>query len=805
MSFTATHYGANAERLVRLLRQRTDLDSPPLRNLSDLEYRLTRNPGFPSGLAQIDVVEWTVLQASLLAPPGASFVDLAQLIGTPVFADDVATAASRLEDLGLAVVVNGSVQTDPMLRPFVAYPGALGPPLRELVSALSVASLRAVLLRYGTVGPVGPKHVLVDQLCAVLQDDDQLTKAYEALPERAHALLASMTSQMPVVQVDDPWWQLTEKPATPSGHLRAWGLALPTQQYRIALPREISLRRRGGRYFTLPRRPDPATHAAGASVPDPGGTSREAVGVVARMMGDCERLLAAIGAEPVQALQTGGIGTSQLKRLGKLLGMEATRIADLLDVLAIVGLVSSVEPPTRGRSKPAPPTYGAIEGYRLWSEIGLARRWCDVVQSWYFSRLFLGLGGRAEGDRSPEPALKWTLGEPVMAVRAGMIDMLAGGFPTASPAAVIEWCAWHRPLAGSGEYDTGSLMVRETGFLQLLGVLVGERSFPVAIDVLQRISDHTFSPLTVSDDDETLVAVSAWLNDTSSVVKVQGDMTIVVTGQPSAALSTELALIADVVSHGAATVYRLTESSLHRAFESGWTAAQVIDLLGEHAAAPVPSSVGTLVEDAERRFGRVQVAKASSVVVVADAIAAAELASSRSPKVRALRLMRVAPTVFVSDTAHAKVLVALKDAGIAASAMVDSGGGQSAVGEGPSGSSGTWQPASRMYQFHRQIGPGRRAPAEAAEAILRPAPSPSPSPIRIKPPSASTEEDDDMPGVGDSVQVLHFAGKKPRVDFGTVITVSEYELVLLRPNGTQLTLDRDDVLSWAYDDDLFDD
>lgn len=809
MSFTATHYGFDADRLVRLLRQRPELDSPPIRGLGDLEYRLTRAPGFRASLAQVDVVEWTVLQASMVCPPNATFVDLAQIIGTPIFADDVAAAAYRLESLGLAVVENGSIQTDPLLRPYVGHPAALGPSLRELVPALSVAALRAVLARYGVPIPLGPKQVLVEELCSVLRDDGQLAKAYDALPERAHGLLASMTHQMPVVQVDDPWWQPTETPATPSGHLRAWGLALPTQQYRIALPREISLSRRGGRFFALPRRPDPTVPVDGASMADPNGGGREAVGIVARLFSDCERLLATVASEPVQALQTGGIGTSQLKRLGKLLGIEATRIADLLDVLAIVGLVSIVETPTRGRSKPPPVVYGAVENHRQWGESDLARRWCDVVQSWYFSRLFLGLGGRAEGDRSPEPSLKWTLAEPVIAVRACMVDMLGAGFTTASPVSVSEWCAWHRPLAGSGEYDTGQLMTRETAFLQLLGVIVGDRSFPVAIEVLRRISDSSFAPLTASNDDETVRAVAAWLNDTSCVVKVQGDMTIVVTGQPSATLSAELALIADVVSRGAATVYRLTDSSLHRAFEAGRTAAEVIAMLGEQAATPLPSSVGTLVEDAQRRFGRVRVAKAGSVVVVSDAIAAAELASSRNAKVRSLRLVQVAPTVFISDIAQAKVLSALKDAGIVASALVEVAG-DADVGAGGTrtGASGLWQPAVRMYQFHRPTGLARREPAEVADVILRSAPSVprAGSPARGVAESEFGEDDegDDMPEVGDSVQILHFAKTKPRVDFGTILTSTEHELVLVRPNGTRLILDKADVLSWAYDDEFED-
>ncbi|MBR7513817.1 helicase-associated domain-containing protein, partial [Mycobacterium tuberculosis] len=57
-------------------------------------------------------------------------------------------------------------------------------------------------------------------------------------------------------------------------------------------------------------------------------------------------------------------------------------------------------------------------------------------------------------------------------------------------------------------------------------------------------------------------------------VLVQADLTVVAPGPLVPELAQRIALVADVESAGAATVYRIGESSVRRALDAGLTAAE---------------------------------------------------------------------------------------------------------------------------------------------------------------------------------------------------------------------------------------
>ena len=253
MSFVSDHF-RDAGRLARLLEARPELDSPPLRSLVDLEVRMNRTLGPGDAFARLSLVEWTVLQATLLAGNTATLIDLAELLGTPVFADDVERAANRLESLGLVVRIGATLAVDPALKSRIGFPGGLGPSLAQLVPGLSVASLRVILQRYRKTIHPSTKTTLVSQLIAVLEDPDELAVAYAALPKACGSLLDSITFDNPVFIPEDPWWQPTADPRSAANHLQAWGLLLPYEHNRVGMPREVSLARRGGRVFLLDRK-----------------------------------------------------------------------------------------------------------------------------------------------------------------------------------------------------------------------------------------------------------------------------------------------------------------------------------------------------------------------------------------------------------------------------------------------------------------------------------------------------------------------------------------------------------------------
>jgi hypothetical protein len=121
--------------------------------------------------------------------------------------------------------------------------------------------------------------------------------------------------------------------------------------------------------------------------------------------------------------------------------------------------------------------------------------------------------------------------------------------------------------------------------------------------------------------------------------------------------------MADIESRGGGTVYRFTATSVRRAFDSGWSAAEVHDFLTGASRTPVPQPLVYLVDDVARRFGTLRVGAAGSFLRSDDESALAELV--HNPKAASLRLRRIAPTIVVSDAPVDVLLARLRELGTA--------------------------------------------------------------------------------------------------------------------------------------------
>src|SRR5699024_3367665 len=164
----------------------------------------------------------------------------------------------------------------------------------------------------------------------------------------------------------------------------------------------------------------------------------------------------------------------------------------------------------------------------------------------------------------------------------------------------------------------------------------------------------------VEDLEPVLVAA---LPDPVSEVIVQADLTILAPGPLVPELAAEFALLADVESAGAATTYRVTETSVRRALDAGRTAAGIRDLLARTSVTPVPQSLDYLIEDVARRHGRLRVGTALSFVRCDDPSLVAQVLSS--PVAERCALRSVAPTVLVSQARPLDVVEALREDGFA--------------------------------------------------------------------------------------------------------------------------------------------
>ena len=148
-------------------------------------------------------------------------------------------------------------------------------------------------------------------------------------------------------------------------------------------------------------------------------------------------------------------------------------------------------------------------------------------------------------------------------------------------------------------------------------------------------------------------------------VLLQADLTAVAPGPLEQGLARDLATVAHVESRGGATVYRFPEAAVRHAFDVGWSALEVHEVIARAARTEVPQPLRYLVDDVSRTHGTLRVAE--SFVRSDDEAALAGLAAL------GLGLRRIAPTVLVSSLPADELLPLLREAGL--SPVVESADG----------------------------------------------------------------------------------------------------------------------------------
>lgn len=168
-----------------------------------------------------------------------------------------------------------------------------------------------------------------------------------------------------------------------------------------------------------------------------------------------------------------------------------------------------------------------------------------------------------------------------------------------------------------------------------------------------------------AEQDDAVAALATRVADVvpemPCTVILQSDLTAVVSGQPTVAVSRVLGAAGVAEARGAAGVWRFGPASVRAALDGGWTAPQLLAELAAVSDRPVPQPLEYLVTDVARRHGQIRVRGMRSCVV-ADATTVTEILHTRS--LAKLELAQVAPTVLSSPYELDEVLARLRGAGL---------------------------------------------------------------------------------------------------------------------------------------------
>lgn len=385
------------------------------------------------------------------------------------------------------------------------------------------------------------------------------------------------------------------------------------------------------------------------STHDPALAARAAAGAAFDAVRRVELLLDHWGTQPPGVLRSGGLAVRDLKAAASLLHVDERTAALLVEVAAAAGLLGV------GGWGDAEEGWLPTDAYDGWCRKPTAERWVGLVRAWLGSpRVPSAVGSRDAAGKALN-ALAPGLADPHLVdirsltlaqlAEAGEGSGLATGTGVPSLVARVRWLRPRRPAR------TDLLVAASVEEAAQLGV-TGLGSLAAASRAIL-----------AGDDAAAVEAVTPLLPEPLDHILIQGDLTAIAPGPLETDLARDLQLLADVESRGGATVYRFTPTSVRRAFDAGWSAAEVHTLLAKVSRTPVPQPLAYLVDDTARTFGTVRVGYAEAFLRTDDEAALEALV--RSQAAASLGLRRIAPTVLVSSTPIDLLLQRLRELGVA--------------------------------------------------------------------------------------------------------------------------------------------
>ncbi len=540
--------------VITLLQLRPDLRAAAPHDLAELTAQAVTSRSVARAVDGLNAWQRQVAEALAALPDPTDVAAVAALLGVPP-----STCAAAVDDLRQRALLWGPDDGLHLVRAareqFGPYPGALAPP--------------------------SPRPLPTDQVAELLTGCDP---AAMTVLER---LAWSPTGALPGA----------DRPVTPDSargpveQLLARRLLSPLDGETVILPREVAWEVRGHRFSQHPVGPE-APAVTGRQRPVE-LIDRAAVGAAYGLVHDLEQLAHALESRPHRLLRDGGLGQRDVVALARELHGEPEYAGFLLECAAAATIVGS-DP--AGRLLPT-------REYDRWLRLSSAERWCRIARAWHESPRFFSRALQSDGHPlGPEGDLSYAT-----AFREVWLDrvVVAGTGLVPDRDDVEQAVRWQRPRLARVPLRLGQgleWLRRESAWLGL-----------TALEATSSLAGWLARPGQPLPTD-----LAALFPEPVESIILQADLTAVAAGPLPHALAGELRLLATQESRGGGGVYRFSSASIRRAFDAGWSAAEVRNWLAEHSATPVPQPLSYLIADVARQHGSIRVGTAATYLSIDD-------------------------------------------------------------------------------------------------------------------------------------------------------------------------------------------
>ena len=424
------------DQLARILSLRPDVGrGPQVTSLRELAGRLSTDDSLYLALEHVPEPCIQLIHGLVGLGPATPRSVLLDLVAfeDPAAPDltEFADALGRLSEL--AVLWPGPEDRwhhDPALDAVVGRPMGLGIPVR--VALAQQPRQRLVDLSVAWHLPTkGSNAQLLDRLVTTITDQRRVRAAIDAAPASAAEYLETLAA-----------FQVGEGPPPRHNGGRAipgeeWavrrGLLTAGSYYVAELPVEVLLAIRQDRVrlrFTArppelrARTVDPAMRRSGAAA------------AAADITGSAAALIDRLERHPAQGLKVDGIGSRELAKVGKALGIDETRVRIDLELLHANGFLA-----------PSGSRVGIAPAAANWRANEPARRYAELVATWFTLAIHPSIGRDADGKVIP--AAQFAAFGSAQVLRGALLTLFEEIGDTGAvdnPSALARLVRWYRPI-----------------------------------------------------------------------------------------------------------------------------------------------------------------------------------------------------------------------------------------------------------------------------------------------------------------------------------------------------------------------